>query len=75
MNEEGQFLWLDELNPGLHVQEKFLAFLTLPEGAGQVEIEARAALFPSWEEYLDSPAANQQVAEQPHAIPELMSLE
>lgn len=75
VNEEGQFLWLDELNPGLHLQEKFLAFLTSPEGAGQEEIEAREALFPAWKEYLDSPAANQQIAEQPHAIPEFMSLE
>jgi glutathione synthase/RimK-type ligase-like ATP-grasp enzyme len=75
VNEEGQFLWLDEFNPGLHVQEKFLAFLTSPEGARQEEIEAREALFPSWKEYLDSPAANQKVAEQPHAIPEFMSLE
>jgi glutathione synthase/RimK-type ligase-like ATP-grasp enzyme len=75
VNEEGQFLWLDDFNPGLHVQEKFLAFLTLPEGAGEGAIEARAALFPSWKEYLDSPAANQAAAGQGHAIPEFMSLE
>jgi len=75
VNEQGQFLWLDELNPGLHVQEKFLAFLTSPEGARQEEIEAREALFPSWEGYLDSPAANQSVAGLPHAIPDFMSRE
>ena len=75
VNEEGQFLWLDEFNPGLHLQEKFLAFLTSPEGATQEAIEAREAVFPSWKEYLDSPAANQQVPELPHAIPEFMSLE
>lgn len=75
VNEQGQFLWLDEFNPGLHVQEKFLAFLTAPAGAGKEEIEAREALFPSWKDYLDSPAANQEPAEQAHAIPEFMSLE
>jgi glutathione synthase/RimK-type ligase-like ATP-grasp enzyme len=75
VNEEGQFLWLDEFNPGLHVQEKFLAFLTSPGGIRQEVIEARAALFPSWKEYLNSSAANQQIAEQPHAIPEFISLE
>ena len=83
VNEQGQFLWLDEFNPGLRVQEKFLAFLTSPEGAPPEAIEAREALFPSWNEYLDSPAANQQIPEQvpeqapaqPHAMPEFMSLE
>lgn len=75
VNEQGQFLWLDEFNPELQVQEKFLAFLTAPEGAEPEEIEARAALFPSWKEYLDSPAANQQVAEASHATPDFMSLE
>ena len=75
VNEQGQFLWLDDLNPELHLQEKFLAFLTSPEGTPAQEIEARAARFPSWQEYLDSPAANQPVAEQPHPIAEFMSLE
>ncbi|MGB6134138.1 MAG: hypothetical protein WBG54_20315 [Acidobacteriaceae bacterium] len=75
VNEQGQFLWLDEFNPGLHVQEKFLAFLTSPEGAGEEAIEAREGLFPSWTDYLDSPAATRESAEQPHAIPEFMSLE
>jgi hypothetical protein len=75
VNEQGQFLWLDDLNPELHLQEKFLAFLTLPEGAPAHEIEARAASFPSWQEYLDSPAANQPRAEQAHPIAEFMSLE
>jgi glutathione synthase/RimK-type ligase-like ATP-grasp enzyme len=37
VNEEGQFLWLDEFNPALRVQEKFLAFLTLPKGASRKE--------------------------------------
>jgi hypothetical protein len=75
VNEQGQFLWLDDHNPGLHLQEKFLAFLTLPEGAGQEEIESRQTLFPSWSEYLDSPAANPPVAEQPPATSEFVSFE
>jgi hypothetical protein len=75
VNEEGQFLWLDDLNPGLHLQEKFLSFLTSPEGTPPEEIEARSAFFPSWQEYLDSPAANQPLAEHPHPIPEFISLE
>jgi hypothetical protein len=75
VNEQGQFLWLDEFNPELHLLEKFLAFLTAPEGASREAIEARAAQFPSWKDYLDSPAASQPVAEQSHAIPEFMSIE
>jgi len=76
VNEQGQFLWLDELNPTLHVQEKFLAFLTTPEWADKELIESRADLFPSWKEYLDSPASNQQIpGEQSQVIPEFVSLE
>lgn len=75
VNEQGQFLWLDEFNEDLHVQEKFLAFLTAPEGAGQEAIEARAALFPSWKEYLASPATEPQVPQEARGIPEFMSIE
>jgi hypothetical protein len=75
VNEQGQFLWLDDFNPNLHLQERFLAFLTSSEGASQDVIEARAALFPSWKEYLDSPAALQPDAETPDSIPEFVSLE
>jgi glutathione synthase/RimK-type ligase-like ATP-grasp enzyme len=75
VNEQGQFLWLDELDPGLHVQEKFLAFLTSPDGVGQDVIEARATLFPSWKEYLASTAATRQVEKQSGAVPECMSLD
>ncbi len=55
INEEGQFLWLDEFNTELMVQQKFLAFLTSPEGASRQTIEERQALFPSWRDYLASP--------------------
>jgi len=75
VNEQGQFLWLDDFNPTLHVQEKFLAFLTSPERASKEVIESRESLFPSWKEYPDSPEANQQATEQACPIPEFMSLE
>jgi len=75
VNEQGQFLWLDEFNPGLHLLEKFLAFLTSQEGAGQETLNARAALFPSWQDYLNSPAPNQVSPDQPPVVPECMSRE
>ena len=55
INEEGQFLWLDEFNPDARIQEKFLAFLTLPEGASREEIEDKQSSFPTWKEYRESP--------------------
>ena len=39
VNEGGQFLWLDAFNCNLHVQEKFLAFLTSPEGSSRQSTE------------------------------------
>ncbi|MEI4861446.1 hypothetical protein Q8G41_28045, partial [Klebsiella pneumoniae] len=39
VNEGGQFLWLDEFNEDAHLQEKFLSFLTAPEGASRQTIE------------------------------------
>lgn len=56
VNEEGQFLWLDEFTPALRVQEKFLAFLTLPKGSSRKEIERKQNEFPSWKDYCASPA-------------------
>jgi glutathione synthase/RimK-type ligase-like ATP-grasp enzyme len=55
VNEEGQFLWLDEFNPALRVQEKFLAFLTLPKGSSRKEIEKKQNEFPSWKDYCGTP--------------------
>ena len=63
VNEGGQFLWLDAFNPNLHVQEKFLAFLTLPEGSPGEAIEQAQSRFPSWQDYLASPAKDQQPPE------------
>lgn len=50
INEEGQFLWLDQKNHAAGTQEKFCAFLTAPEGSTQ-KLQERAALFPSFTEY------------------------
>jgi hypothetical protein len=55
INEEGQFLWLDDFNPEAHLQEKFLAFLTLPKGSTREAIEAAQSAFPSWQQFLQSP--------------------
>lgn len=75
VNEGGQFLWLDALNNNVHIQEKFLAFLTSPEGSPRESIEERQSLFPSWKDYLDSPAKEQQKPEEGHAEPAFVSLE
>jgi hypothetical protein len=64
VNEGGQFLWLDAFNPSLHVQEKFLAFLTAPDGLSRQMLEARQSEFPSWSDYLASPAKDQQLPEE-----------
>jgi glutathione synthase/RimK-type ligase-like ATP-grasp enzyme len=64
VNEGGQFLWLDAANAGLHVQEKFLAFLTSPAGSSRQMLEARQSEFPSWSDYLASPAKERQLPEE-----------
>ena len=75
INEGGQFLWLDAFNNNLHIQEKFLAFLTSPNGASRQTIEEKQSLFPSWKDYLDSPAKDQQTPEERLADPAFMSIE
>ena len=50
INEQGQFLWLDQSCRTAGTQEKFCAFLTAPEGSTE-PLEARAGLFPSFTEY------------------------
>jgi len=50
INEQGQFLWLDQFNPKIKMQEKFCAFITAPEASSQ-PLEEREALFPSFGEY------------------------
>ncbi|HEY1938626.1 MAG TPA: hypothetical protein VGJ33_11885 [Candidatus Angelobacter sp.] len=50
INEQGQFLWLDDLCPQSQLLEKFCAFLTAPQGSKQT-LEERQGLFPSLAEY------------------------
>jgi glutathione synthase/RimK-type ligase-like ATP-grasp enzyme len=54
INEQGQFLWLDQFHPAARLQEKFCAFLTAPENSRE-GLEAREHLFPSIHEYQRSP--------------------
>ena len=75
VNEDGQFLWLDACNAGLHVQEKFLAFLTAPAGASRQMLEARQSEFPSWSDYLASPAKDQQLPEEADPDASYVSIE
>ena len=51
INEQGQFLWLDQFNPKVDTQQKFLAFMTLPEGATKKMIEEKQKEFPSLADY------------------------
>ncbi len=50
INEQGQFLWLDDFCPQAGLLEKFCAFLTAPQGSRQT-LEERQGLFPSVTEY------------------------
>ncbi|MGB9122054.1 MAG: hypothetical protein WCE73_15645 [Candidatus Angelobacter sp.] len=50
INEQGQFLWLDDFCPQAQLLEKFCAFLTAPQGSKQT-LEERQGLFPSVAEY------------------------
>jgi glutathione synthase/RimK-type ligase-like ATP-grasp enzyme len=74
VNEEGQFLWLDEFNPAARIQEKFLAFLTLPEGSSKEAIEKQQPRFPSWKDFCRAPAREQVAPEQYVGAP-ILSIE
>jgi glutathione synthase/RimK-type ligase-like ATP-grasp enzyme len=50
INEQGQFLWLDEFTPQAGLQQKFCAFLTAPQDSTH-SLEERQNLFPSLAEY------------------------
>ena len=50
INEQGQFLWLDDFCPQAQLLEKFCAFLTAPQGVRQT-LEERQGLFPPIAEY------------------------
>lgn len=51
INEQGQFLWLDQFNAQARTLEKFCAFITAPEGSTE-PLEKREGLFPSFDEYI-----------------------
>jgi glutathione synthase/RimK-type ligase-like ATP-grasp enzyme len=51
INEQGQFLWLDQFNSEARTLEKFCAFITSPEGSAE-SLEKREALFPPFSEYI-----------------------
>jgi hypothetical protein len=53
INEQGQFLWLDQFNPQSGLLQKFCAFLTSQHGSVQ-SLEDRQGLFPSLAEYEQS---------------------
>jgi hypothetical protein len=74
VNEEGQFLWLDQFNQALRIQEKFLAFLTLPKGSTRKEIEKKQIEFPSWKEYCASPV-KEQIPEETNSAEPILSVE
>ncbi len=50
INEQGQFLWLDEFNRTPDIMEKFLAFISAPDSSRDA-IEKRQSLFPSLKNY------------------------
>jgi len=51
INEQGQFLWLDQFNSEARTLEKFCAFITSPERSAE-SLEKREALFPPFSEYI-----------------------
>ncbi|MBZ5522881.1 MAG: YheC/YheD family protein [Acidobacteriia bacterium] len=62
INEQGQFLWLDDFNPRVTMMQKFLAFVTTPPGSKQT-LEERESLFPSLAEYRESGAPEEVAPE------------
>lgn len=50
VNEQGQFLWLDQFEPNAKIMEKFCAFITAPQGSAE-PLEKREKLFPALREY------------------------
>ncbi len=51
INEQGQFLWLDQFDSQARTLEKFCAFVTAPEGSTE-PLEKREGLFPPFSEYI-----------------------
>ena len=52
INEQGQFLWLDQFNSQAHTLEKFCAFITAPEGSTE-PLEQRQGLFPDFADFIE----------------------
>jgi hypothetical protein len=50
INEQGQFLWLEQYSPQAALLQKFCAFLTANEDAGEL-LQDRQELFPSYLDY------------------------
>jgi hypothetical protein len=51
INEQGQFLWLDQFNAQARTLERFCAFITAPEGSTQ-PLEERIGLFPPFSDFI-----------------------
>lgn len=75
INEQGQFLWLDQFNREIKLLEKFCAFVTAPEGS-VAPLEERQDLFPSLKEYEDLLARGEvALATQTHPNDPCLSME
>lgn len=74
INEQGQFLWLDQFNSQVNMQQKFLAFMTLPEGASRKQIEEYALKFPSMKDY-DNTGLQKELEPEVHASAGFVSTE
>jgi hypothetical protein len=71
INEQGQFLWLDQYNKDVKIQEKFCAFITAPEGSTE-PLEKRESEFPPFAEYekiYEKMVENQEIPDIAAAVP------
>ena len=59
INEQGQFLWMDEFVPEDSLQQRFCAFIT-GRGESTEPLESRRRLFPSFAEYRKSHAQEEK---------------
>ncbi|HEY6251793.1 MAG TPA: hypothetical protein VI685_17685 [Candidatus Angelobacter sp.] len=74
INEEGQFLWLDQMNPAARMQQRFCAFLTGPEGSTE-SLEDRAGLFSSFLDYINFPDKEDATIAAPVPVGTFLSVE
>lgn len=73
VNEQGQFLWLEEFNPTARLMQRFMAFLTARANSREF-IEERMSLFPALEDYLQV-IPKQQVRRQEKPAGQFVSTE